>query len=260
VHEGLSVAIADLDVSKLNELAAELDANVFVMALDVTDAQAYTHCMDEVERSLGALDYLINVAGIMPIGPFDAEPAELTSRVIAVNLNAVIASTKDAARRMKARGSGHILNVASGVGWVAGAGAATYCATKHAVVGYSESVKLELRGTGVEISVVAPAVIKTELSAGMKPVRGLRDVTPEEVADAIVDGMKRPRFAIFVPGAMGVLALSASALPYRLRHFLWHVTKTDTALLEADQNARAEYERGIALSARQPTTAARGAS
>jgi hypothetical protein len=104
---------------------------------------------------------------------------------------------------------------------------------------------LELHGTGVEISVVAPAVIKTEMSKGLTEVKGLRAVTPDEVGEAIVDGLKHPRFAIFVPKAMGVMAFAYTSLPYRARAFLARATNSDKLLLNVDQNARKAYESGV---------------
>jgi short-subunit dehydrogenase len=248
-REGLKVAIADLNQGPLDAVAAEIGAGVVAKALDVTDLDAYTAYIDEVERRLGPLDILVNVAGIMPIGHFESERDEITSRILDVNLRAVIHSTKEAGRRMRSRGSGHIVNVASGAGWIAGGGGATYCASKFGVVGYSESVALELRGSGVEISVVAPAVIKTEMSAGLKEVRGVRAVAPEEVADAIVAGLERPTFAIFVPKAIGVMSLSFAAIPYRLRHWLARTAKTDKLLLDFDPAARSAYESRVAAAA-----------
>jgi short-subunit dehydrogenase len=255
-REGVKVALADLDQAAVEAAAKEVGIGAIGMALDVSDPDAYSRFIDEVERRLGPLDILCNVAGIMPVGPFEDEPERITARIIDVNLNAVIHSTKDAARRMKARGSGHIVNVASGAGWIAGGGGATYCASKFGVVGYSESVALELRGTGVEISVVAPAVIKTEMSVGLKEVKGVRAVAPEEVAAAIVEGLKRPKFAIFVPKAIGVMAMSFSALPYRFRHFLARASNTDKLLLDVDQGARAGYEGRIAQLATEPPSSA----
>jgi short-subunit dehydrogenase len=255
-REGVKVAMADLDQQAVEDAAREVGSGAIGMALDVTDLDAYTRFIDEVESRLGPLDILCNVAGIMPIGRFEEERDTISARIIDVNLTAVVHSTKDAARRMLARGSGHIVNVASGAGWIAGGGGATYCASKFGVVGYSESVALELRGTGVEISVVAPAVIKTEMSVGLKEVKGVRASEPEEVAAAIVDGLKRPKFAIFVPKAIGIMAMSFSAMPYRIRHFLARSANTDKLLLDFDATARAGYEDRVAQTATKPRRSA----
>jgi NAD(P)-dependent dehydrogenase (short-subunit alcohol dehydrogenase family) len=242
VREGAKVGFCDLDPAKVEAAVPEVGGGAIGRAVDVTDIDAYRAFIDEVEREHGPLDILVNVAAIMPIGRFEEEKDSTSKRIIDINLTAVVLSTKEAARRMKPRGSGHIVNVASGAGWVAGGGGATYCASKFGVVGYSESVALELHGTGVDISVIAPAVIKTEMSAGLKEVRGLKPSTPEDVAEAIIGGLKRPRFAVFQPKAMGAMAFMFSAMPYRIRHGLARVAKSDKLLLDFDPGARSAYE------------------
>ena len=240
--DGARVALADLDQAAVDAVAEELPAGVIARALDVTDADAYAALMDEVEATLGPLDILCNVAGVMPLGPFDEEDRATTEQTIAVNLLAVMQSTKEAARRMRPRNDGHIVNVASGGGWVAAGGGATYSASKFGVVGYSESVALELRGTGVEISVIAPAIVKTALAAGLQRVRGLPELEPETVADAIVQALERPRFAVFVPRRMGVMALAFSGMPHGIRHRISRAMRADRLLLHADMRARETYE------------------
>lgn len=253
VGEGIRIAIADLDQAKLDAVAAEIGGGTLAMALDVTDPSAYFEDIAEVERRLGPLDILVNVAGIMPVGPLENEHPR-------VNLHAVIQSTKEAVRRMKPRGSGHIVNFASGAGWLARGGGATYYASKFGVVGYSESASLELRGSGIDISVVAPAVIKTEMSIGLKEVKGVRAVALDELAAGIVEGLRHPKFAIFVPEAIGAMALLFSAIPYKVRHFLARTATTDKLLLDVDQGVRARYEAGLVAAAhtvksRKPTDA-----
>jgi short-subunit dehydrogenase len=242
----VKVGMADLDQDRLDAVAVEAGGTTLAMAVDLSDLDAYVNFMDEVESQLGPIDFLCNVAAIMPISPFDAENAAVTSKIIDVNLRAVIHSTQEAARRMKPRGDGHIVNVVSGAGWLAGGGVATYCASKFGVLGYTESVRMEARSSGVEVSVVAPAIVKTKMSEGLKDVRGVRAVEPEEVADAIVNLLQRPgKFAVFVPPSIGAMCLTFSAFPYRIRHLLTRLSRTDLLLLQADMNKRAEYEERV---------------
>jgi NAD(P)-dependent dehydrogenase (short-subunit alcohol dehydrogenase family) len=241
VERGAKVALCARDAAEVEATVEELGATLG-RALDVIDHAAVSNFMDDVEDQVGPIEILVNVAGIMPIGPFDDEPEATTERILDVNLGAVIFSTKDAARRMKARGSGHIVNVASGASWIAGGGGATYCASKFGLLGYCQCVALELNGTGVEISIVAPGVIETEMTAGVKEIRGIRNVTPEEVAATIVDVLDRPRFVAFIPRAIGPMAFALSAVPFGLRHWLARISNTDTLMLEADMAARAGYE------------------
>jgi short-subunit dehydrogenase len=251
---GVKVGMADLDQERLDAVAAEAGGTTLPMAVDLSDLDAYISFMDEVESQLGPIDFLCNVAAIMPISPFDAENPAVTSKIIDVNLRAVIHSTQEAARRFKTRGDGHIVNVVSGAGWLAGGGVATYCASKFGVLGYTESVRMEARSSGVEVSVVAPAIVKTQMSEGLKDVRGVRAVEPDEVAEAIVNLLQRPgKFAVFVPPSIGAMCLTFSAFPYRIRHLLTRLSRTDLLLLQADMAKRAEYEErvtGVPVSSR----------
>jgi short-subunit dehydrogenase len=253
-REGVKVAMLDLDQGKLDAVAAQAGGETLPLGLDVSDLEAYTNVFAQVEERLGPVDFLCNVAAIMPISPFEAERPAVTQKILDVNLHAVIRSTQEAARRMKRRGEGHIINVASGAGWLAGGGVATYCASKFGLVGYSESVAMELRGTGVDISVVAPAIVKTQMSTGLKDVRGVRAVEPEEVAAAIVNTLKNPgKFAVFVPPSIGALSLIVSGMPYRIRHMITRLSRTDLLLLKADMSKRADYESRVTGGATAPS-------
>ena len=78
-------------------------------------------------------------------------------------------------------------------------GGATYCATKHAVVGLSEAIRAELRDTNIDISVVMPVVVNTELGSGLPQTRGFKPVEPQDVADCIVEALQTGRFDVYVP-------------------------------------------------------------
>jgi NAD(P)-dependent dehydrogenase (short-subunit alcohol dehydrogenase family) len=247
VREGARVAIGDIDRSAAERTGAEL--GILGLPLDVTDHAGFTVFLDEVERRLGPLDVLVNNAGIMPITPLVDETADSIARQLEINLHAVIHGTQDAARRMQPRGTGHIVNIASLAGRLGVPNMATYCATKHGVVGFSEAMHLELRGSGVEVTAVMPYFARTELATGMANARGQRFVTPEEVADATVSALRRPRFDVYVPRSSGVLAQLGNALPQRPREALRRLLRTDDVAVKADFKARAAYEQRAAASA-----------
>lgn len=246
---GARVAIGDVDAAGAQRTAEELGDGVIGLELDVTDRPGFTDFLDDVERRLGPIDVLVNNAGIMPLGRFDHEDEAIVIRQIEINLHAVIHGTKEAMKRMKPRGTGHIVNIASTAGKFGFPGGATYCACKHGVVGLSEAVRGELRGTGVEVSVVMPGIVRTELASGLAEARGVKSVTAEQVADHIVDALQRPRFEVFVPRSIGPLTVFARALPRRAGDALTRVLKSDRVLLHADARARAGYEARAAASA-----------
>jgi NAD(P)-dependent dehydrogenase (short-subunit alcohol dehydrogenase family) len=247
--EGCRVAIGDVDAAAADAAAAELGTGAVGLALDVTDRPGYSAFLDEVERRLGPVDVLVNNAGIMPVGPLDEEDDATAVRMVEINLHGVIHGTKEAMRRMKPRGTGHIVNVASSAGKTGYPHIATYCATKHGVVGLSEGARAELRGTGVEISVVMPAFVQTELSAGMGEVKGFRHSTVEEVADATVNALKFPRFDVYVPKSVGPTWALTILMPRRVRDAFGRALNIDKALTQADHGARTAYEARAAASA-----------
>ena len=164
--------------------------------------------------------------------------------MLEVNLRGVIIGSQLAAQRMLPRRSGHIVNIASVAGKAAFPGGATYCATKHAVVGLSESLHAELHGTGVAISVVMPAVVRTELTSGLdhdlgEKIGGLID--PEDVATAIVAAMRTRRFEVYVPRSFGRRLSVARILPIGLREASVRRIGADRWLLDADREERRAY-------------------
>jgi short-subunit dehydrogenase len=191
---------------------------------------------------------LINNAGIMPIGSFVDEDDATARRMIDINVHGVIYGSKLALPRMLERGSGHIVNMASQAGKYGLSGGATYCATKHAVVGLSEALRAELRGSGVEVSVVMPAVVDTELGSGLPDTRGLKKLAPEEVAEAIVKAVQFQKFDVWVPASSGATEKLIHPLPRRAREALARFMKADRVLAQPDRAQRASYEERAARS------------
>ena len=247
--EGARVAVCDLDGAAAQAVAQELGPGHLGVAVDVTDRPAFTAFLDEVERRLGPLDVLVNNAGIMSVTPLVDEDDAGITRQLELNLHAVVHGTREAMRRMLPRGAGHIVNVASVAGRTGFPHLATYSASKHGVVGLSEAARHELRGSGVRISVVMPGIVRTELSAGLHEARGVRSVTPEQVAAEVVAALRSGRFDVYVPRSAGVLVAIGSALPRRLREAIFYAVGADAALLRTDHRKRAAYEARAARSA-----------
>jgi short-subunit dehydrogenase len=181
--------------------------------LDVTDLQSFTDYLDRVEDELGPIDILINNAGIIAVGYAIEEHDTVTKRILDVNLYGVILGTKLAAARMLPRATGHIINIASVAGVIPNTGVATYCATKHAVLGFTDAVRLENRRRGIHFSAVLPALVDTEMIAGVGTVRGFKTAEPDDVATAIAGLIRRPRPRIVVPHSASLAVLSQRYLP-----------------------------------------------
>jgi NAD(P)-dependent dehydrogenase (short-subunit alcohol dehydrogenase family) len=246
-REGAIVAIGDLDGPGAAAAAAELGGRAFGARLDVTDRPAFAAFLDDVERRLGPLGILVNNAGIMPVTPFAEEGEDSIRRQIEINFVGVATGTQLAIRRLRPRGSGYIVNIASQAGKAGIPGIATYSGTKHAVVGLSEAVRGELRDTGIEVLCVMPTVVNTALTSGVGQ-KWVKAVEASDVADEIVDAMEVPRFDVFVPRANGVLHKVLQLLPRAWREALGRAMKVDKLMIEVDHGARRAYEERAAAS------------
>ena len=242
VRKGARVAIGDLDLDLAEATAQELGTDVVALQLDVTDRESVASFIEEVERQLGPLDVLVNNAGIMPVALQQDESDATARRTFDINTHGVIFGTKLALARMYPRGRGHIVNVASQAGKASFGGLATYCASKHAVVGYTASLADELYGTGIHASCVMPAMVATELSQGLPTPRLLKAIEPEDVADAIVAVLGRPRLNVHVPRSGGLVLAVMNLLPPRLRRLLERALGMEHGVRDLDPASRSAYE------------------
>lgn len=241
--DGARVAIGDLDLDVAEATAARIGGDTIAVRLDVTDPKSFASFLDETEQRLGPVDVVVNNAGIMPLAALLDEDDTTTARMIDLNVRALIVASREAARRMVPRGSGHIVNVASTAGKAGIPGGSTYCATKSAVIGFSEAIEQELAEHGVHVSIVMPGIVQTELSSGIPDLPGFKSVTPEAVADGIAEALVKPRLEVFVPRSAGPLLTYTRLMPRRTSLWLAKRMGVDKVFLDAHRDpARAAYE------------------
>jgi NADP-dependent 3-hydroxy acid dehydrogenase YdfG len=244
MHQGVKVAIGDVDLPAAQATAAELGPTAVALELDVTERASFARFLDDAEAQLGPVDVLINNAGIMPVGRFVDEDDLTARRMIDINVHGVILGTKLALARMVPRDRGHIVNISSQAGKFGAPGGATYSATKHAVVGLTEAVRGELRlmGAHIDMSYVMPFVVNTELGSGLGEARGLRVLQPAEVADAIVEALQYGTVEVWVPKSAKRTSQLGVLLPRRLSEGMARALKADRVLAGADASVRKGYE------------------
>jgi NADP-dependent 3-hydroxy acid dehydrogenase YdfG len=241
VREGMKVAIGDLDLATAQETARELGAGTIALELNVTERVSVAAFLDAVEEQLGPVDVLVNNAGIMQLGPFVTEDDATAQRQVDINVHGVMFGMKEVLPRFQERGRGHLVNIASSAGKGGFPGGATYCGTKHFVVGVSEAVRGELRGTNVDVSCVMPGIVNTELAQGLHQARGVKNIDPTDVANAIVEVLKVPRFDVYVPKSIGPISKFMGLLPRAGREAVVRALKADT-VLQVDPADRRGYE------------------
>lgn len=236
---GATVVIGDRDLDIAGATAARL--GIRALALDVTSASSWAAFVAEA----GPLDVLVNNAGIMPIGAIEKEPEEIARAIVDVNLHGVILGTKAVIPGMIERGRGHLINVASAVGRVAAADSATYTASKFAVVGFSEATRLELAPRGIDVSMVLPSIVSTELAAGLALTRLTPSAGPEQVAAVIESVIGKPRAEVWVPRWVQPLTKVTQTLPRRVQASMLHLFGADRMMTGADPSARSGYEERV---------------
>ncbi len=240
IAEGARVFIGDLDGELAKTAADELGC--IGAQVDVRSRESLAEFLAGVEPPIGVL---VNNAGIMPAGPFADESDAVTDAIVDVNLNGVLRATKLVLPGMVQRGRGHIVNVASYLGEVPAAGLATYCASKHAVVGFSEALRDELDGSGVTVTCVLPSAVRTDLVSGVKLGGVLPTVDPEDIAEAIVATCRTRPSIVAVPGWMRSYEAVAALVPDRLVGAVRGRLTRQRVLRTLDTGARAGYENRI---------------
>lgn len=243
-REGVRVVIADLDGEAAARVADEIGLGALGFALDVTDSDEYLRVVTEIEETVGPIDIVVNNAGIMPVGPLLEESRGVAEATMRVNFWSHYISYQVLAPRMIARGRGHFINVTSAAGAIHSPGLASYVASKHAATGFARSAREELAGTGVTISTVMPAAVRTQLVDGIPFAwwEKLGIIPPGWVArDAVRTVRNRPAVVGSPRGT--VLALR---LQHLIPEWLWllgrRVVNADRTVGPVDRRARSEYD------------------
>ncbi|MEV0550489.1 SDR family oxidoreductase [Nocardia salmonicida] len=244
VDAGSVVAIGDIDATTVARTGTEIAATV-ALHLDVTDPASFATFLAEVEKTCGPVDVLINNAGIMPVGRFTEESDEITRRILDINVYGVALGTKLVLPSMLARGRGHIVNMASMAGENPTPGMATYCASKQAVLSFTETMRLEHRGTGVRFSAVLPTFTRTEMITGTRAPRALL-ADPADVATAVAALIARPRRRVSVTRLAGVLAAFNKLTPRPLGEFMARRLGVHRTFIDVDRDARRVYDDRLA--------------
>lgn len=242
--EGARVALGDLDADAVADAAAALGERATGHAVDVTSASSIAGFVEAAEDAHGYLDVFVANAGIMWVGDYAAEEESVALKQFDVNFHGVARGIRLVAPAMAGRGGGQIAVIASAASRIAPPGEATYAATKHAVAGYCEAVREELHGSGVEISVVMPGLVTTELGAGTSG-GSIDPLSPEDVAEAVAAIVARPRPEVTVPRRIATLTRMVHSLPPRARIAISRRLVPDQrkAVQEAGPASREDYER-----------------
>jgi NADP-dependent 3-hydroxy acid dehydrogenase YdfG len=210
-QHGAAVALVARRIDRLDDLAAKLKsdgASVLPIQADVANRDEAYEAVDRVAAEFGRLDTVINNAGVMLLGPIENAPVEEWERMVNVNLLGLLYCSKAALPHLlkaadgEPRGVADLVNVSSVAGRVPRLGSGVYNATKHAVGAFSESLRQEVTGRHVRISLVEPGAVTTELVSHNRPeirdqmsqrFAGTQRMEATDIADVIGYIVSRPR-------------------------------------------------------------------
>ena len=208
--EGATLAVAARRRDRLELLEERLgnDTQVLVVETDITDEAAARGMVEAAVREFGRLDIVINHAGVMLLGPIVDAPVEEWRRMVEINLLGLLYTTHAAlphllqAAETEPRRVADIVNISSVAGRFARQGSGVYNATKFGVGAFSESLRQEVTGRHVRVSLVEPGATATELAGHNRPevIEGMSAtfgqieiMTAEDIAESIVFTVTRPR-------------------------------------------------------------------
>ena len=207
-QNGWSVLVTDLDEERASATVDSLPGQGHrAYALNVTDQAQWQALRDEIETKGERLDALINNAGVATGGMTGETPLEDWRWVMEIDVMGVVTGCHYFVEHFRRNRSGHIINVASWAGLAAAPGIASYGTAKSAVVSFSEMLRAELHGASVQVSVLCPAFVKTDLMSTMrapddryaKRVNRWMEtsgVSAEDVAEIVMRAIERPRFLL----------------------------------------------------------------
>jgi NADP-dependent 3-hydroxy acid dehydrogenase YdfG len=223
--EGAKTVLVSRSKEKLEGVADEIrqfNHDVLVIPTDVSSQEQVHEMVQKVIETYGRIDILFNNAGSSYVGRVEDDSfIEDVKKMIDIDFLGTVYTTKEILPVMRKQGSGHIMNMSSVVGRKAFPHFGGYSSAMHAISGFTDSLRQELRGTGINVSIIHPALTQTPLLSHVKPegmpppFRRFTPIPVEKVAEAVLNGIGKNRPRIVVPFQPKMLLL-ADALSPRL--------------------------------------------
>lgn len=212
-----SLILLDLNQEALNELTQKLDVKVYPYAFDVRDTQKIKDMFLELKNQGICVDILINNAGVIVGKNFEDHTHENIDFTMNINTSALMHLALEALQMMKVKKEGHIVNIASAAGLVANPGMSVYCASKWGVIGWSDSLRIEMEQTypGIKVTTVLPYYINTGMFDGVSsPIIPILD--PNYVVQKIIKAVAKDKIFLRMPWLINFVPLLKGILPVRV--------------------------------------------
>jgi NAD(P)-dependent dehydrogenase (short-subunit alcohol dehydrogenase family) len=223
-REGATTVLASRSAEKLERVAAEIrgfNPQVLVVPTDVSVPEQVQHLVDRTVEEFGRIDILFNNAGNAYVGPLDdGRFVDDLNNMLAVSFYGAVYGAQAVLPVMKRQGTGHIINMSSVVGRKAFPHFGGYSITMHAISAFTDALRQELRGTGIAVTCVHPALTQTAMldevnRADMPPpFRAMTPRTPEFVAAGIVKAISKQQPRVVMPAPPHMLLLGDALSPH----------------------------------------------
>ena len=215
------VVLVSRNEEKLQQISSRLSkyqTTVLAYACDISKKDQVDKMAKFVIEKFGSVDVLVNNAGFGIYDTVEKIKVEEMESQMGTNFFGMMYCIKAFLPKMLEKRSGHIVNVASVAASIGIPGMASYCASKFAMLGFSESLYHELKGTGVGITVVSPIMVRTNFfdhaSFGKMPRYSSTSLDPKTVANAVIQASSSPRLEIVVPQFVRFVIWLKQTLPY----------------------------------------------
>ena len=183
-ENGAQVFLTGRNTKKLKQLLETNDHYIGTESLELRDTKKIKELINKVRP-----DILVNCAGVFPVQSIENMTEEYFNETFEVNVRAPFVLTKHASRHMKEKGWGRIINIASSSAYAGFPNTSAYCASKHALLGFSRSSYHELKEHGIRVYSFSPGSIKTEMGRQVKGQDYNTFMEPDEVANFIVNAI-----------------------------------------------------------------------
>lgn len=216
---GAELVVTDLNLAGAEETARQIAADggrAAAYALDVTDLEAIRQLRERLHAEHGPIDVLVNNAGVAFGGTFLEVPVERHLATYKVNALGLVAMTHAFLPDLIARPEGHLVIIASASGLIALPYASTYASSKWAALGFSESIREELRILGhrhVHVTAICPSYIDTGMCDGVKLPRFTRMLRSPQVAEMVLRAVRRNRDLVLTPWLVYITPFTKAVLP-----------------------------------------------